>query len=57
MLRLPGQNRKYWNPAEVAILWGNPETGPAAVLVCFPEVYEEPPITHKPGKAGFVIVK
>jgi quercetin dioxygenase-like cupin family protein len=34
------------NPVEVALLWGNPETGPAAVLVRFPEGYEEPWHNH-----------
>jgi quercetin dioxygenase-like cupin family protein len=30
------------SPVQVALLWGNPETGPAAVMVKFPEGYEEP---------------
>ena len=30
------------SPVEIAMLWGNPETGPATVLVRFPEGYEEP---------------
>lgn len=30
------------SPVEIALLWGNPETGPAAVLVRFPEGYQEP---------------
>lgn len=30
------------SPVEVAVLWGNPETGPAAVMVRFPEGYQEP---------------
>lgn len=30
------------SPVEIAVLWGNPETGPAAVLVRFPEGYQEP---------------
>ena len=36
------------NPIEVALLWGNPETGPAAVMVRFPEGYEKP--WHTPGQ-------
>ena len=34
------------SPVEVAILWGNPETGPAAVMVRFPEGYQEPWHSH-----------
>ena len=34
------------SPVEVAFLWGNPETGPAAVMVRFPEGYAEPWHTH-----------
>ena len=34
------------NPVEVAVLWGNPETGPAAVMVRFPEGYQEPWHSH-----------
>jgi quercetin dioxygenase-like cupin family protein len=34
------------SPVEVAMLWGNPETGPAAVMVRFPEGYEEPWHSH-----------
>ena len=34
------------SPVDVALLWGNPETGPAAVLVRFPEGYEEPWHSH-----------
>ena len=30
------------SPVHVAVLWGNPETGPAAVMVKFPEGYQEP---------------
>ena len=30
------------SPVEIAVLWGNPETGPAAVMVRFPEGYQEP---------------
>jgi quercetin dioxygenase-like cupin family protein len=30
------------NPVEVALLWGDPATGPAAVLVRFPAGYAEP---------------
>lgn len=34
------------SPVEVAMLWGNPETGPAAVMVRFPEGYHEPWHSH-----------
>ena len=34
------------SPVQVALLWGDPETGPAAVLVRFPEGYEEPWHSH-----------
>lgn len=34
------------SPVDIALLWGNPETGPAAVLVRFPEGYEEPWHSH-----------
>ena len=34
------------SPVEIAVLWGNPETGPAAILVRFPEGYQEPWHTH-----------
>jgi quercetin dioxygenase-like cupin family protein len=34
------------SPVEVAMLWGNPETGPAAILVRFPEGYKEPWHSH-----------
>jgi quercetin dioxygenase-like cupin family protein len=34
------------SPVEVAMLWGNPETGPAAVMVRFPEGYAEPFHSH-----------
>jgi quercetin dioxygenase-like cupin family protein len=30
------------SPVEIAVLWGNPETGPVAVMVRFPEGYQEP---------------
>jgi quercetin dioxygenase-like cupin family protein len=30
------------SPVQAALLWGNPETGPAAVLVRFPEDFREP---------------
>lgn len=33
-------------PVEIAVLWGNPETGPAAVLVRFPGGYAEPWRSH-----------
>jgi len=31
---------------EIAVLWGNPETGPAAVMVRFPQGYQEPWHSH-----------
>jgi quercetin dioxygenase-like cupin family protein len=34
------------SPVEIAMLWGNPETGPAAVMVRLPEGYEEPWHSH-----------
>lgn len=34
------------SPVEIALLWGNPETGPAAVMVRFPEGYQEPWHSH-----------
>lgn len=34
------------SPVEVALLWGNPVTGPATVLVRFPEGYAEPWHSH-----------
>ena len=34
------------SPVEVALLWGDPATGPAAVLVRFPEGYAEPWHSH-----------
>ena len=34
------------SPVEAALLWGNPETGPAAVLVRFPEGFAEPFHSH-----------
>ena len=34
------------SPVEIAILWGDPESGPAAVLVRFPEGYAEPWHSH-----------
>lgn len=34
------------SPVDVAMLWGNPVTGPAAVLVRFPEGYAEPWHSH-----------
>jgi hypothetical protein len=30
------------SPVEIAVLWGNPETVPAAVMIRFPEGYQEP---------------
>ena len=34
------------NPVEVAVLWGNPETGPAAAMVRFPEGHQQPWHSH-----------
>ena len=34
------------SPVRIAMQWGNPETGPAAVMVRFPEGYEEPWHSH-----------
>ena len=34
------------SPVNVALLWGDPETGPAAIMVRFPEGYEEPWHSH-----------
>ena len=34
------------SPVEIAVLWGNPATGPAAVMVRFPEGYQEPWHSH-----------
>ena len=34
------------SPVKLALLWGKPETGPAAVMVRFPEGYEEPWHSH-----------
>jgi hypothetical protein len=34
------------SPVEIAMLWGDPATGPAAVLVRFPENYSEPWHSH-----------
>ena len=34
------------SPVEGALLWGNPATGPAAVMVRFPEGYAEPWHSH-----------
>jgi hypothetical protein len=34
------------SPAEAALLWGDPATGPAALLVRFPEGYAEPWHNH-----------
>lgn len=34
------------SPVHVAVLWGNPETGPVAVMVKFPEGYREPWHSH-----------
>jgi len=34
------------SPVDVALLWGDPATGPAAVLVRFPDGYAEPWHSH-----------
>jgi len=34
------------SPVDAALLWGNPETGPAAVMVRFPEGFQEPWHSH-----------
>jgi quercetin dioxygenase-like cupin family protein len=34
------------SPVQVAVLWGDPGSGPAAVMVRFPEGYEEPWHAH-----------
>ena len=34
------------SPVEIAVLWGDPATGPAAVMVRFPEGYSEPWHSH-----------
>jgi len=34
------------SPVQVAVLWGNPETGPAAIMVKYPEGYQEPWHSH-----------
>ena len=34
------------SPAQAALLWGDPATGPAALLVRFPEGYSEPWHSH-----------
>jgi quercetin dioxygenase-like cupin family protein len=34
------------SPVQAALLWGNPETGPAAVMVRFPEGFAEPWHSH-----------
>jgi len=34
------------SPVEIAVLWGNPATGPCAVMVRFPEGYQEPWHSH-----------
>ena len=34
------------SPVQGALLWGNPETGPAAIMVKFPEGYQEPWHSH-----------
>jgi quercetin dioxygenase-like cupin family protein len=44
------------NPLEIAVLWGKPETGPAAVMVRLPEGYQEPWHSHTT-TYHFVLVK
>lgn len=39
---LPFASLVEGSPVEIAVLRGNPETGPAAVMVRFPESYQEP---------------
>ena len=34
------------SPVQAALLWGNPETGPAAFMVRFPEGFAEPLHSH-----------
>ena len=34
------------SPVQIAVLWGNPDTGPAAIMVRFPEGYQEPWHSH-----------
>lgn len=34
------------SPVEVALLWGDPAKGPAAVMIRFPEGYQEPWHSH-----------
>jgi len=34
------------SPVQAALLWGNPATGPAAVMVRFPEGFKEPLHSH-----------
>jgi len=34
------------SPVQAALLWGDPETGPAAVMVRFPEGFAEPWHSH-----------
>jgi quercetin dioxygenase-like cupin family protein len=34
------------SPVQIALLWGDPATGPAAVMVRFPEGYAEPWHSH-----------
>ncbi len=34
------------SPVEAAVLWGNPETGPVAVMIRFPEGHQEPWHSH-----------
>ena len=43
---LPFASLAEGSPVEIAVLWGNPETGPAAVMVRFPEGYQEPWHSH-----------
>ena len=43
------------SPVEAALLWGNPETGPAAVMVRFPRDFEEPFHSHSSNYHAVVI--
>ena len=39
---LPFTPQAEGSPVHLAVLWGNPETGPTAVMIKFPEGYKEP---------------
>jgi len=43
---LPFAQLAEGSPVQIAVLWGNPETGPCAVMVRFPEGYHEPWHSH-----------